>query len=187
MSASFLPSSFFSFQRLTAVVKVWTSSSMRRTRPKEPSRSFQSVSSQSFHSQPSPPARVPGSKKRRVQQPAKRQPKTTFKSRFRFLSFRFCDRSACPALRIPRGRFKRHTMSTVDTRTASGQPVRFFCLVRTTTATRPAWFSISMSHHFTRAFQSSLSRIRFHRMTIAQRTTLSNQLRLCRIPKHPRC
>jgi hypothetical protein len=32
-------------------------------------------------------------------------------------------------------------MFTVDATTASGQPVRFFCLVRTTTATRPAWFS----------------------------------------------
>lgn len=103
---------------------------------------------------------------------------------FDFFSFRFCDRSVCPALRmrIPRGYSTRYPIFTVDTTAASGRPVRFFCLVRTTTATCPAWFS----HRFARTLQSSLSRVRFHRMTIAQRTTLSNQLCLCRIPKHSR-
>ena len=133
---------FFSLQRLTAVVKVWSSSSMRRTRPKEPSRPFQPVSSQSFHSQPSPPARVPGRKKhggynRRRNDNRKRRSSLDFD----FFSFRFCDHSACPVLRMPWGGFARYVMFTVDATTASGQPVRFFCLVRTTTATRPAWSS----------------------------------------------
>jgi len=114
---------------------------MRRTRPKEPSRSFQPVSSQSFPPQLSSPARVPGRKKRnggynkRRNDNRKRRPSLDFD----FFSFRFCDRSACPVL--PWGGFKRYAMFTVDATTASGQPVRFFCLVRTTTATRPAWFS----------------------------------------------
>jgi hypothetical protein len=101
---------------------------------------------------------------------------------FDFFSFRFCDRSVSPALRtrIPWGC---HPISTVDATAASGQLVRLFRLVRTTTtATYPAWFS----HRFPRTLQSSLARVRFHRMTIAQRTTLSNQLRLCRIPEHSR-
>ena len=48
-------------------------------------------------------------------------------------------------------------------------------------------FLLGSSEGLTRGFVRTLSRIRFHRITIAQRTTLSNQLRLCRIPKYPRC
>ena len=88
--------------------------------------------------QPSLPARVPGRNNgrhnKRRNDIRKRHPSLDFD----FLSFRFCDRPACP---VPRCRgFTRHTMFTIDTTTASGQPVRFFCLVRTTTATRLAWF-----------------------------------------------
>jgi hypothetical protein len=43
------------------------------------------------------------------------------------------------------------------------------------------------AHRFAPASQSSLSLTQFHRMKIAQRTTLSNQLRLCQIPKYSRC
>ena len=170
MSAS-IP--IFSFQSLTVVVKVWSSSSMRRTCPKKSSRSLQPVSSQSFPPQPSSPARVPGRKRNggyNKRRNDNRKRHTTFD--FDFFSFRFRDRSACPMLRIPWGGFKRYATFTVDATTASGQPVRFFFLVRTTTATRPAWFPSPISHRFAPAFQSSLSRIRFPRMTIAQRTTL---------------
>ena len=129
----------FFLSRLTAVVKVWSSSSMRCPRPQEPSRPFKPVSSQSLPL--NPPCQhafrvetTEGTNKRR-NDIRKRHPSLDFD----FLSFRFCDRPACP---VPRcGGFTRHTMFTIDTTTASGQPVRFFCLVRTTTATRPAWFS----------------------------------------------
>ena len=125
MSAS-IP--IFSFQSLTVVVKVWSSSSMRRTCPKKSSRSLQPVSSQSFPPQPSSPARVPGRKRNgghnnRRNDNRKRHPNLDFD----FFSFQFRDRSARPVLRIPWGSFKRYAMSTVDATTASGQPVRFFC------------------------------------------------------------
>jgi len=92
--------------------KVWSSSSMRRTCPKEPPRSFQPVSLQSFHSQPSSPARVPGRKETEVTTKRRndnRKRRTSFD--FDFFSFQFCDRSACPMLR---GAFKRYAMFTVD-------------------------------------------------------------------------
>ena len=148
----------FSFQKLTPVAKVWSSSSMRRTRPKEPSRSFQSVSSQSFRSQPSlASTRFGSKKKRKVPQPAKRQPKTTSTSRFRFLFVPILRPFCVPHATCIMGGFKQHTMFTVDATTASGRPVRVLCLVRTTAATRPARFPIPMSYRFARAFQSSLS------------------------------
>ena len=99
---------------------------------------------------------------------------------FDFFSFRFCDRS-----RVPRAAyaFIRCPRSIRGLRVVSPFDFSVWCGRRR----RPDPLGFPISPRFTRAFQSSLSRIRFHRMTIAQRTTLSNQLRLCRIPKHPRC
>ena len=154
---------------------------MRRTRPKKPPRSFEPVSLQSFPSQPSPQERVPG-RKRRLQRAAKRHPKTTFKSRFRFLFVPILRPFHVPVLRIPSGCWNDIQHPRSMRRLPVVSPFDF-SVVRTTTATRPAW----LSHRFARALQSYLSRIRFHRMTIAQRTTLSNQLRICRIPQHSRC
>jgi len=120
-------------------------------------------------SQPSLPARVPGRNNgrhnKRRNDIRKRYPSLDFD----FLSFRLCDRPACP---VPRcGAFTRHTMFSIDTTTTSGHPVRFFCLVRT--ATRLAWFPRPCIPSFcARVPVPPLSRVRFHPMTIAQRTTL---------------
>ena len=135
-------------------------------------------------SQLSPPARIPGRNNGRHNERRNDIRKRHSSLDFDFLSFRFRDRPACP---VPRcGGLTRHTMFTIDTTTASGQPVRFFCLVRTTTATRPAWFPRHCIPSFCARVPVPLSQVRFNPMTIAQRTTLSNQLRLCRIPKHSR-
>ena len=131
------------------VVKAWSSSSMRRTCPEEPSRSFQPVSSQSLLPQVSPQVRVSGSNngaynERRHQQAAERQPKTTFKSRFRFLFVPILRPFCLPRTTHTPGGFKRSTIFAINTTTASGQPVRFFLSARTTmAATRPARFSQS--------------------------------------------
>ena len=122
-------------------------------------------------SQPSLPARVLGRNNgrhdKRRNDIRKRHPSFDFD----FLSFRFCDRPACP---VPRcGGFTRHTIFTIDTTTASGQPVRFLCRVRTTTATPLAWFPRPCIPSFcARVPVPPLSQVRFHPMTIAQRTTL---------------
>ena len=136
-------------------------------------------------SQPSLPARVPGRKTEGTT-----SGETTTENDVQVsisISFRsdFATVLRAPCF-VYDGKFYTIYDFTIDTTTTSGQPVRFFCLVRTTAATRPAWFSISIPHRFARAFQSPISRIRFHRITIAQRT-LPNQLRLCRVPKHSRC
>jgi len=147
---------FFSSQSLTAVVKVWSSSSMRRTRPKEPSRPFQPVSLQSFLPQPSSPARVPGrKKKRRVQQAAKRQPKTTCKSRFRFLFV--------PILRpfyVPRATYTMARFQTIcdphgrcDDCEWSARSILLSGVDDDGDPARSVF--TSLSHRFTRAFQSS--------------------------------
>lgn len=108
---------------------------MRRTRPKEPSRPFQPVSLQSFSSHPSPPERVPGRN-------GTTSGETTTENDVQCLDFDFfrSDFATVPyapllRTRIPWGCFERYPTSTVGTAAASGQPVRFFCLVRTTTAT----------------------------------------------------
>jgi hypothetical protein len=182
-------SSLLSSQSLTAVVKVWSSSSMRRTRPKEPSRSFQPVSSQSFPPQPSPPARVPGRKKETegttsgettTENDAQVSISISFRSDFATVLRAPCHvyhGEVLNDMRCSRSMRRLRVVSPFDFSVWCGRRRR----------PGPLGFHISIPHRFPRAFQSSLSRIRFHRMTIAQRTTLSNQLRLCRIPKHSRC
>jgi len=75
-------------------------------------------------SQTLPASTRSGSKQRKAQQAAKRHPKTTSKSRFRF-PFVPILRPSC----VPRATMRRfyttYTMFTIDTTTASGQPVRF--------------------------------------------------------------
>ena len=124
MSSSFPPFSFLS--KAHRARQVWPSSSMRRTRPKKPPRSFEPVSLQSFPSQPSPQERVPG-RKRRLQRAAKRHPKTTFKSRFRFLFVPILRPFHVPRVAYSLRMLERHPTSTVDATTSSRQPVRFFC------------------------------------------------------------
>jgi hypothetical protein len=140
------------------------------------------VSLRSFSSQSSPSERVPGRKEECTTCGENHNRKRRSTSRFRFLfvpiSRPFCVHPNRVAYTV-QDVLKPYPTSTVDTTTAIGRPVRFFCLVRTTTATRPARFCARYDH--------PLSRTRFPRMTIAQRTTLSNQLRLCRIQKHSRC
>ena len=144
---------------------------MRRTRPKKPPRPFQPVSLQPF------PLNPPRQHEFRVEKMEGTTTGETTTENDVQVSISISFRSNFTT--IPRapcyvydGGFYTICGFTIDTTTASGQPVRFFCLVRTTTATRPAWFPSPISHRFAPAFQSSLSRIRFPRMTIAQRTTL---------------
>ena len=129
LSGEFPPFFHLLLSKLTTVVKVWSSSSLRRTRPKEPSRSFQPVSSQSFPSQQSPSKRVPGRKMER-QQVAKRHPKTTFKVSIS-ISFRA---DFAIVLRVPRVAHTSRTfksMSVIHCRydDSGGRPVRFFLSV----------------------------------------------------------
>ena len=90
----------FSPQRLTALVKVWSSSSMRRTCPKEPPRPFKPVSLRSFSSQSSPPERVPGRKEECTTCGENDIRKRRSKSRFRFL-FVPISRPFCVLLALP--------------------------------------------------------------------------------------
>ena len=115
---------------------------MRRTRPKESSRSLQPVSLLSSHSQPFSPARVPG---RKNETEGTTSGETTTENDVRVpisISFRS---DFTTALRAPccvyHGEAPIDIQCSRSMRRPRGQPVRFFCLVRTTTAIRPARFS----------------------------------------------
>ena len=98
-------------------------------------------------SQPSLPARVPGRKTEGTT-----SGETTTENDVQVsisISFRsdFATVLRAPCF-VYDGKFYTIYDFTIDTTTTSGQPVRFFCLVRTTAATRPAWFS----HLYTPSF-----------------------------------
>ena len=113
---------------------------MRRTRPKKPPRPFQPVSLQPF------PLNPPRQHEFRVEKMEGTTTGETTTENDVQVSISISFRSNFTT--IPRapcyvydGGFYTICGFTIDTTTASGQPVRFFCLVRTTTATRPARFS----------------------------------------------
>lgn len=143
---------------------------MRRPRPKEPSRPFQPVSLQPF------PLNPPRQHAFRVEHMEGTTTGETTTENDAQVSISISFRSDfATVLRAPCCVYDGYTICdfTIDTTTASGQPVRFFCLVRTTTATRPAWFpSLYPIVSRPRSSLPPISRIRFPRMTIAQRTTL---------------
>ena len=108
-----------------------------------------------------------------VQQAAKRQPKTTFNVS---ISISFVPISR--PFRMPRC-YVRVYLGDVSNDTQRPRSVRLLRVVspfdfsvwygrRRRLASPPSWFS----HRFAHTLQSSLSQVRFHRMTIAQRTTL---------------
>ena len=123
LSGERAPSLSFSFKRLT-VVKLWSSSSMRCARPKESSRPFQPVSSQSPPSQLSPPARVPGRNNEGTtggETTTENDIQTSISISFRS-DFATVLRAPCYDGEVLRDK----RFFTIDTTTASGQPVRFF-------------------------------------------------------------